>query len=97
MFLEGGFAHVCSGLMCEFHNLTFTGRFYFLHIQVLESLSLLPPCAKCSERIVFPEPRIQTKVYEFQSITVTSRTTNSPYPSFHDRIFLHKWHLSKDA
>lgn len=97
MFLEGGFARVCSGLMCGFHNLTFTGRFYFLHIQVLESLSLLSPCAKCSEHVVFPEPRIEAKVYEFQSITVSRRITNSPYLLFHDHIFLHKWHLFKDA
>lgn len=80
-------------LMYGVHNLTFTGRSYFLHIQVLESVSLLPPCAKCSEHKFFLEPEIEAKIYESRSITISSRITYSPYPLFHDSIFLHKWHL----
>lgn len=64
-----------------------------LHIQVLS----LFPCM-CQMRWThkfFPAPRIETKIYESPSITLTSRITYSPYPLFHDRIFLHKWHLLK--
>jgi hypothetical protein len=51
----------------------------------------MPNAAMCK---FFPEPRIETKIYESPSITVTSRLTYCPYPLFHD-IFLYKWHLLK--